>query len=78
VAVEANPKCSGNPKRYNGKMCATTTVYADYHKGACGCGPANGDNQVENNTVTSAYKEPAYKELLIITYTKYIVQNILQ
>ncbi|KAH3779997.1 hypothetical protein DPMN_157806 [Dreissena polymorpha] len=32
---------------YNGKKCASTTRYADYHKGACGCGPADNDNQVE-------------------------------
>ena len=43
--VSAGPKCTGYPKMYNGKRCASTTRYADYHKGACGCGDANGDTQ---------------------------------
>ncbi|KAK3095022.1 hypothetical protein FSP39_009283, partial [Pinctada imbricata] len=45
VFVDAGPRCTGNPKMYNGKMCASTTRYNDYHKGACGCGPASGDSQ---------------------------------
>ena len=45
VMVSAGPKCTGYPKMYNGKRCASTTRYADYHKGACGCGNANGDTQ---------------------------------
>ncbi|XP_052760568.1 endoglucanase-like [Mya arenaria] len=49
VSVEGAGKCSGSPKRYNGKMCASTTHYEDYHKGACGCGPASGDNQFQWN-----------------------------
>ncbi|KAL4221375.1 hypothetical protein ACF0H5_019633 [Mactra antiquata] len=43
--VDAGQKCTGSPRRYNGKNCASTTNYADYHKGACGCGPDNNDNQ---------------------------------
>ena len=31
---------------YNGKQCASTTRYADSHKGACGCGPDKNDTQV--------------------------------
>lgn len=46
AVVNAGPKCHGDPKMYNGKKCATTTIYNDYHKGACGCGPNNGDSQV--------------------------------
>ncbi|KAL3874023.1 hypothetical protein ACJMK2_037092 [Sinanodonta woodiana] len=30
-------------------MCASTTWYIDGHKGACGCGPANGDSQFDWN-----------------------------
>ena len=45
--AEANQKCTGHPLMYNGKKCASTTRYADYHKGACGCGPVDNDNQVE-------------------------------
>nr|BAH23793.1 endo-1,4-beta-glucanase [Corbicula japonica] len=49
VCVDANQKCSGNPLSYQGKRCASTTWYADYHKGACGCGPDNNDNQFDWN-----------------------------
>lgn len=41
--VHCSPKCSGNPRSYNGKPCASTTHYADGHKGACGCGWSGGD-----------------------------------
>ncbi|XP_025105069.1 endoglucanase-like [Pomacea canaliculata] len=30
-------------RRYNGKVCASTTRYVDGHRGACGCGPRNTD-----------------------------------
>merc|ERR1712137_596212 len=42
--VSAGQKCHNG--QYNGKKCASTTHYADSHKGACGCGPDNNDNQV--------------------------------
>ncbi|XP_053388392.1 endoglucanase-like [Mercenaria mercenaria] len=45
VYVEAGQKCQGTPRMYNGKRCASTTNYNDNHKGACGCGPDNNDNQ---------------------------------
>merc|ERR1712137_352115 len=41
--VSAGQKCHNG--YYNGKKCASTTHYADSHKGACGCGPDNNDNQ---------------------------------
>ncbi|KAH3821256.1 endoglucanase-like [Dreissena polymorpha] len=43
--TDANPLCTGSPKMLNGKMCASTTRYADGNKGACGCGPSSGNNQ---------------------------------
>ena len=51
AAVHAGSKCSGNPPTYDGKPCASTTNYADGHKGACGCGPEGSDNQVAHFTV---------------------------
>ncbi|XP_069126222.1 endoglucanase-like [Argopecten irradians] len=36
--VQGGPKCTGTPRRYNGKLCGSTTRYHDSHKGACGCG----------------------------------------
>ncbi|XP_069126223.1 endoglucanase-like [Argopecten irradians] len=36
--VQGNQKCTGWPRRYNGKLCGSTTRYHDSHKGACGCG----------------------------------------
>ncbi|KAL3841710.1 hypothetical protein ACJMK2_019816 [Sinanodonta woodiana] len=49
AGCKAEQKCTGNPRMYNGKMCASTTWYIDGRKGACGCGPANGDSQFEWN-----------------------------
>lgn len=43
--VSCEQRCQGSPRMYNGKRCASTTRYNDYHKGACGCGPASGDSQ---------------------------------
>ena len=48
VAVHADSKCSGSPPTLDGKPCASTTNYADGHKGACGCGPEGDDTQVRN------------------------------
>lgn len=48
-SVYANQKCHGWPRKYNGRSCASTTNYHDARKGACGCGPANGDSQFEWN-----------------------------
>ncbi|KAH3821011.1 endoglucanase-like [Dreissena polymorpha] len=45
LLADAGQKCTGHPRMYHGKKCASTTNYADYHKGACGCGPSNNDNQ---------------------------------
>ncbi|XP_021368772.1 endoglucanase-like [Mizuhopecten yessoensis] len=39
--VEGGQKCSGSPRRYNGKLCGSTTNYHDSFKGACGCGHGN-------------------------------------
>ena len=47
--VSAGPHCTGRPRMLNGKRCASTTHYADGHKGACGCGNANGDSQFSWN-----------------------------
>jgi len=44
-SASGEQKCTGWPRKYNGKSCASTTNYYDKHKGACGCGPANGDSQ---------------------------------
>jgi len=33
--------CTGYPKMYNGKPCASTTRYWDGQKGACGCGSSD-------------------------------------
>jgi len=33
--------CTGYPKTFNGKPCASTTRYWDGQKGACGCGSAD-------------------------------------
>ncbi|XP_052227509.1 endoglucanase-like [Dreissena polymorpha] len=49
LLTEANQKCTGNPLMYNGKLCASTTKYADGNKGACGCGPADNNDQFEWN-----------------------------
>merc|ERR1711872_665306 len=35
-------KCTGNPRRYRGKPCASTTRYHDGYQGACGCGSGSG------------------------------------
>ncbi|XP_011438399.3 endoglucanase [Magallana gigas] len=43
--VSCEQRCHGSPRMYNGKRCASTTRYNDYHKGACKCGPASGDSQ---------------------------------
>jgi len=34
-------QCTGNPPKYNGLPCATTTRYWDGQMGACGCGTGN-------------------------------------
>nr|XP_011438398.2 endoglucanase-like [Crassostrea gigas] len=47
--VSCEQRCHGSPRMYNGKRCASTTRYNDYHKGACGCGPASGDSQFSWN-----------------------------
>ena len=47
--VSANQKCHGSPRMYKGKRCASTTNYHDGFKGACGCGPANGNSQFDWN-----------------------------
>lgn len=47
--MSCEQRCSGSPRMYNGKRCASTTRYNDYHKGACGCGPASGDTQFSWN-----------------------------
>ncbi|XP_053379432.1 endoglucanase-like [Mercenaria mercenaria] len=49
VYVEAGQVCQGSPRMHNGKRCASTTWYVDGHKGACGCGPDNSDNQYSWN-----------------------------
>jgi len=36
--TNATGVCTGYPKMYNGKPCASTTRYWDGQKGACGCG----------------------------------------
>jgi hypothetical protein len=36
--ANADGVCSGYPKMYNGKPCASTTRYFDGNMGACGCG----------------------------------------
>eukprot|EP01113_Clastostelium_recurvatum_P014427 TRINITY_DN17853_c0_g1_i2.p1 TRINITY_DN17853_c0_g1~~TRINITY_DN17853_c0_g1_i2.p1 ORF type:complete len:436 (-),score=99.66 TRINITY_DN17853_c0_g1_i2:103-1410(-) len=50
-------KCEGNPPRYNGLPCASTTRYWDNFKGACGCGVGNGNGNPfswQYNTYTAA------------------------
>jgi len=39
--IEATGVCTGYPKMYNGKPCASTTRYWDGQKGACGCGTSD-------------------------------------
>jgi len=39
--ANADGVCSGYPKMYNGKPCASTTRYYDGQMGACGCGTGN-------------------------------------
>lgn len=39
--ANADGVCSGYPKMYNGKPCASTTRYFDGQMGACGCGTGN-------------------------------------
>jgi hypothetical protein len=41
AAVNADGVCTGYPKMYNGKPCASTTRYWDGQKGACGCGTSD-------------------------------------
>ncbi|KAH3779991.1 endoglucanase-like [Dreissena polymorpha] len=45
LLAEAQLKCTGNPRKYNGKPCASTTLYSDGRMGACGCGPINSNMQ---------------------------------
>eukprot|EP00105_Crassostrea_gigas_P019789 XP_011438399.1 PREDICTED: endoglucanase [Crassostrea gigas] len=47
--VSCEQRCQGSPRMYNGKRCASTTRYRNYHKGACKCGPASGDSQFSWN-----------------------------
>jgi hypothetical protein len=39
--ANADGVCTGYPKMYNGKPCASTTRYWDGQMGACGCGTGN-------------------------------------
>jgi len=39
--ANADGVCTGYPKMYNGKPCASTTRYYDGQMGACGCGSSN-------------------------------------
>jgi len=39
--INADGVCTGYPKMYNGKPCASTTRYWDGQMGACGCGTGN-------------------------------------
>jgi len=39
--ANADGVCTGYPKMYNGKPCASTTRYYDGQMGACGCGTGN-------------------------------------
>lgn len=39
--ISASGVCTGYPKMYNGKPCASTTRYWDGQKGACGCGTSD-------------------------------------
>jgi hypothetical protein len=39
--ANADGVCTGYPKMYNGKPCASTTRYWDNQMGACGCGTGN-------------------------------------
>lgn len=39
--IDAEGVCTGYPKMYNGKPCASTTRYWDDQKGACGCGTSD-------------------------------------
>ncbi|XP_052242766.1 endoglucanase-like [Dreissena polymorpha] len=50
LVAEAQQKCTGSPRMYNGKPCVSTTRYADSRKGACGCGPHDNDNQFPWNS----------------------------
>ncbi|KAK6182802.1 hypothetical protein SNE40_010400 [Patella caerulea] len=43
--INCEQLCKGKPLMYNGRRCASTTVYHDGRKGACGCGPQWFDKQ---------------------------------
>ncbi|XP_013381297.1 endoglucanase [Lingula anatina] len=65
AAVTADQKCSGSPRKFRNKPCASTTRYTDKTKGACGCGTGTGSGTGFSwnlNGFTTAPNEAFYND----------------